>query len=148
MTSQDLCCIGNEVHKVQEFEASREDIKNKNTEDLNVMKITLESTIDELEKKFEISHEAYLMQVCYLICHACTHHCALGTSTESSGYTCVVCLSLDSTVGACLACFCPLRACMFSSDTTENQARKNKGELLLRMLTRSVDGCLDLGTQS
>lgn len=51
-------------HSLQEFEAAREDIKNKNTEDLNVMKITLESTIDELEKKFEISHEAYLMQAC------------------------------------------------------------------------------------
>jgi hypothetical protein len=48
--------------RMQEFEAAREDIKNKNTEDLNVMKITLESTIDELEKKFEVSHEAYLMQ--------------------------------------------------------------------------------------
>ena len=48
---------------LQDYEAAREDIKNKNTEDLNVMKITLESTIDELEKKFEISHEAYLMQV-------------------------------------------------------------------------------------
>jgi hypothetical protein len=58
-----------EAVSLQEFEAAREDIKNKNTEDLNVMKITLESTIDELEKKFEISHEAYLMQVL---------HCSLG----------------------------------------------------------------------
>lgn len=50
------------MNALQDYEAAREDIKNKNTEDLNVMKITLESTIDELEKKFEISHEAYLMQ--------------------------------------------------------------------------------------
>lgn len=65
----DLCSCAAPVtvthgHSLQEFEAAREDIKNKNTEDLNVMKITLESTIDELEKKFEISHEAYLMQAC------------------------------------------------------------------------------------
>eukprot|EP00892_Ulva_mutabilis_P004203 jgi/Ulvmu1/2154/UM129_0014.1 len=46
----------------QDYEAAREEIKNKNTEDFNVMKITLESNIDDLEKKFEVSHDAYLMQ--------------------------------------------------------------------------------------
>jgi dynein regulatory complex subunit 2 len=47
---------------VQEFETQREEIKNKSSEDYNVMKITLESNINELEKKFEVSHDAYLMQ--------------------------------------------------------------------------------------
>lgn len=47
---------------LQDYEAAREEIKNKNTEDFNVMKITLESNIDDLEKKFEVSHDAYLMQ--------------------------------------------------------------------------------------
>jgi hypothetical protein len=37
---------------VQEFESQREEIKNKSSEDYNVMKITLESNIGELEKKF------------------------------------------------------------------------------------------------
>jgi dynein regulatory complex subunit 2 len=46
----------------QDFEAQREEVKNKNSEDLNVMKITLSGNIEELEKKFEISHDAYLMQ--------------------------------------------------------------------------------------
>lgn len=62
-TNASAVCRLSFAGRMQEFESAREDIKNKNTEDLNVMKITLESTIDELEKKFEISHEAYLMQV-------------------------------------------------------------------------------------
>lgn len=47
---------------MQEFEAQREEIKNKNSEEYNVMKITLESNISALEKKFEVSHEAYVTQ--------------------------------------------------------------------------------------
>ena len=39
---------------MQEFESQREEIKNKSSEDYNVMKITLESSIGELEKKFEV----------------------------------------------------------------------------------------------
>jgi hypothetical protein len=46
----------------QEFESQREEIKNKNSEEYNVMKITLESNINALEKKFEVSHEAYVTQ--------------------------------------------------------------------------------------
>ena len=34
----------------------REEIRNKNLEDLNVLKITLESQIEELEKHFESAH--------------------------------------------------------------------------------------------
>ena len=44
----------------QEFEAQREEVKNKNSEDYNVLKISLESSIDELEKYFEQAHTAYL----------------------------------------------------------------------------------------
>ena len=46
----------------QEFEAQREEIKNKNSEDYNVMKITLQSNIGALERKFELSHEVYMTQ--------------------------------------------------------------------------------------
>lgn len=48
--------------RVQEFESQREEIKNKNSEDYNVMKITLESNINELEKKFEVRHS--MLQCC------------------------------------------------------------------------------------
>ncbi|KAH7430485.1 hypothetical protein KP509_08G000800 [Ceratopteris richardii] len=44
----------------QEFEASREEIKNKNTEEYNVLKISLERTIEDLECKIEDTHQAYL----------------------------------------------------------------------------------------
>ena len=93
---------------MQEFEAAREDIKNKNTEDLNVMKITLESTIDELEKKFEISHEAYLMQVCYSTWDSCFmfgKHSALVEFDAATHPLCVRCPGHSgSFVSACFRC--------------------------------------------
>ncbi|MCO5579542.1 hypothetical protein L7F22_033399 [Adiantum nelumboides] len=44
----------------QDFEASREEIKNKNTEEYNVLKISLERSIEDLECKIEETHQAYL----------------------------------------------------------------------------------------
>lgn len=44
----------------QEFESQREEIKNRNSEEYNVLKISLESTIEELERHFEQAHQAYL----------------------------------------------------------------------------------------
>ena len=38
----------------QEFESQREEIKNRNSEEYNVLKISLESTIEDLEKHFEV----------------------------------------------------------------------------------------------
>ena len=45
----------------QDFESQREEIKNRNSEEYNVLKISLESTIEELEKHFEQAHQAYLV---------------------------------------------------------------------------------------
>jgi len=44
----------------QEFDQSREEIRNKNLEDINVLRITLEGIIDNLETSFEQSHMNYL----------------------------------------------------------------------------------------
>lgn len=38
----------------QEYEAQREEIKNRNSEEYNVLKIQLEGIIEELEKSFEL----------------------------------------------------------------------------------------------
>lgn len=43
----------------QEFESQREEIKNKNSEEYNVLKIQLEGIIEELERHFEQAHKAY-----------------------------------------------------------------------------------------
>ena len=45
----------------QDFESQREEIKNRNSEEYNVLKISLESTIEELERHFEQAHQAYLV---------------------------------------------------------------------------------------
>jgi len=44
----------------QDFEAQREEIKNRNSEEYNVLKIQLEGIIEELERHFEQAHRAYL----------------------------------------------------------------------------------------
>ncbi|GAQ79671.1 hypothetical protein KFL_000350250 [Klebsormidium nitens] len=44
----------------QEFESQREEIKNRNSEEYNVLKISLEGAIEELEREFEQAHQAYL----------------------------------------------------------------------------------------
>eukprot|EP00232_Nephroselmis_pyriformis_P026137 CAMPEP_0182864200 /NCGR_PEP_ID=MMETSP0034_2-20130328/7042_1 /TAXON_ID=156128 /ORGANISM="Nephroselmis pyriformis, Strain CCMP717" /LENGTH=528 /DNA_ID=CAMNT_0024996449 /DNA_START=166 /DNA_END=1749 /DNA_ORIENTATION=+ len=49
-----------EAEARQEFESQREEIKNRNSEEYNVLKISLESTIEELERHFESAHQAYL----------------------------------------------------------------------------------------
>mmetsp|Transcript_6692 Transcript_6692/g.15423 ORF Transcript_6692/g.15423 Transcript_6692/m.15423 type:complete len:512 (-) Transcript_6692:106-1641(-) len=49
-----------EAEAKQEFESFCEEIKNKNLEDLNVLKLTLESQIEELERHFESAHQNYL----------------------------------------------------------------------------------------
>lgn len=43
-----------------EFESVREEIKNRNSEEYNVLKIQLESTIEELERHFEHAHQVQL----------------------------------------------------------------------------------------
>lgn len=44
----------------QEHEQTREEIRSKNLEEIHVLKMTLESTIEELERQFESAHLAYL----------------------------------------------------------------------------------------
>eukprot|EP00750_Incisomonas_marina_P031209 INCI7773.1.p1 GENE.INCI7773.1~~INCI7773.1.p1 ORF type:complete len:609 (-),score=160.37 INCI7773.1:103-1929(-) len=49
-----------EVEAKQEFDQMREEIRNKNLEDINVLRITLEGKIEELERRFENAHMNYL----------------------------------------------------------------------------------------
>ena len=44
----------------QEFEAAGEEIRNRSSEEYNVLKISLEGQIEELERTFEAAHQAYL----------------------------------------------------------------------------------------
>eukprot|EP00210_Caulerpa_lentillifera_P000985 g949.t1 len=44
----------------QEFEAQREEIKNKNSEEYNVLKIQLEGAAEDLEHQFDQAHKTYL----------------------------------------------------------------------------------------
>merc|ERR1719335_1701203 len=44
----------------QEFESNREEIKNKNSEEYNVLRFTLEGLIEELEKHFDSAHANYM----------------------------------------------------------------------------------------
>ncbi|ETO04519.1 flagellar associated protein [Reticulomyxa filosa] len=44
----------------QNFESEREEIKNKNLEDLNVLKITLETEIEVYEKQFDECHDQFI----------------------------------------------------------------------------------------
>lgn len=49
-----------EAETRQEHEQLREEIRNKNLEDINVLRITLDSNIEELEQHFETAHLNYL----------------------------------------------------------------------------------------
>ena len=44
----------------QEFEATREEIKNKSSEEYNVLRFTLEGLIEELERHFDTAHANYM----------------------------------------------------------------------------------------
>ena len=44
----------------QEFESAREEIKNKNSEEYNVLRFTLEGLIEELERHFDAAHANYM----------------------------------------------------------------------------------------
>ena len=44
----------------QEFESAREEIKNKNSEEYNVLRFTLEGLIEELERHFDSAHANYM----------------------------------------------------------------------------------------
>lgn len=44
----------------QEFESAREEIKNKNQEEYNVLRFTLEGLIEELERHFDSAHTNYM----------------------------------------------------------------------------------------
>lgn len=43
-----------------DFESTREEIKNRDSEDYNVLKLSLEHVIDDLEQQFEQAHQAYV----------------------------------------------------------------------------------------
>lgn len=49
-----------EAEAKQEHEQTREEIRNKNLEDINVLRITLDGNIEELEQHFETAHLNYL----------------------------------------------------------------------------------------
>merc|ERR1719313_2638682 len=44
----------------QEFESTREETKNKNSEEYNVLRFTLEGLIEELERHFDSAHSNYM----------------------------------------------------------------------------------------
>jgi len=44
----------------QEFESTREEIKNRNSEEYNVLRFTLEGLIEELERHFDSAHSNYM----------------------------------------------------------------------------------------
>ena len=44
----------------QEFESQREEMKNKNSEEYNVLKIQLEGNIEALERQFDEAHKSYM----------------------------------------------------------------------------------------
>merc|ERR1719359_2218301 len=49
-----------ELDARQEFESAREEIKNKNSEEYNVLRFTLEGLIEELERHFDSAHSNYM----------------------------------------------------------------------------------------
>jgi len=49
-----------ELEARQDFESAREEIKNKNSEDYNVLRFTLEGLIEELERHFDSAHANYM----------------------------------------------------------------------------------------
>merc|ERR1712054_562385 len=51
---------GQERDARQEFESAREEIKNKNQEEYNVLRFTLEGLIEELERHFDSAHANYM----------------------------------------------------------------------------------------
>lgn len=60
-----ISAVGNqekerEIERKHEHEQNREEIRNKNLEDINVLRITLENLIEDLEKSFEQAHMQYL----------------------------------------------------------------------------------------
>jgi dynein regulatory complex subunit 2 len=60
MTAVDADEKERETDSKHEHEQLREEIRNKNLEDINVLRITLESQIEDLEKHFEHAHLNYL----------------------------------------------------------------------------------------
>jgi len=60
MTAVDIDEKERETDAKHEHEQLREEIRNKNLEDINVLRITLESQIEDLEKHFEHAHLNYL----------------------------------------------------------------------------------------
>lgn len=60
-----LAAMENEFQEAEQeawhdFESAREEIKNRNSEEYNVLKLSLENIIEELEHHFEQAHQAYL----------------------------------------------------------------------------------------
>ena len=60
MTAVEMDERERETEARHEHEQIREEIRNKNTEEINVLRITLESQIEELERHFESAHLNYL----------------------------------------------------------------------------------------
>ncbi len=60
MASMELEYNEEEAEARQEFESTREEIKNKSSEDYNVLRFTLEGLIEELERHFDSAHANYM----------------------------------------------------------------------------------------
>lgn len=64
LTTHDCCFYSQEEERDaearQEHEQLREEIRNKNLEEINVLRITLDTQIEELEQHFETAHINYL----------------------------------------------------------------------------------------
>jgi len=60
MATMELDFTEQESDARQEFEATREEIKNRNSEEYNVLRFTLEGLIEELERHFDSAHSNYM----------------------------------------------------------------------------------------
>jgi len=60
MATMELDFTEQENDARQEFEATREEIKNRNSEEYNVLRFTLEGLIEELERHFDSAHSNYM----------------------------------------------------------------------------------------
>ena len=95
-----------EEDEKQEFESHCQEIKNKNMEDLNMLRLTLEGQIDELEKHFKSAADSYTSQTAdkvllTLILAGSAHACSNCWPT---------CANLGHAYANFLACLCDLLA--------------------------------------
>lgn len=66
-------CMGF-LQALQEFETAREELRNRASEEYNVLKIQLEGQIEELERTIEAAHQVgMLLAACTLLHHQYVH---------------------------------------------------------------------------